>query len=569
MKLVLASVFFLEAVLFAPAQSIPIAASAPASSTAAAPGSSAILDYIQSTWTTLTHSMTDCASLADVKIDAAPVLYLPAELPTPSAVVAMQQKCKVSVLHLPRTIQKIGSLNPADLPQQGLLYLPNPYIVPGGQFNEMYGWDSYFIVLGLEADHREELAKGVVDNFLFEIEHYGGILNANRTYYLTRSQPPFLTSMIRAVYENPASFPGTAEGRAQKRAWIEHAYTLAEKDYSYWLRPEHAAGHTRLARYYDYGSGPAPEMSNVSTYYQDVIRWVVDHPGPASAGFLIKAPEHPDAAQIARLKVTSCDMSASELCARAWYGGYRLSRSFYIGDRAMRESGFDPSFRFGPFSGATEEYAPVDLNCLLYRYERDMEHFALLLDMPADAQRWNTRAAARDSAIHYYLWRPAEGVFADYDFVHHRSSNYAFIASLYPLWTGVATRNEAKQMVAKLSLFERPGGFSTSNYRSGLQWDDPYGWAPTNWIAIEGLENTGFRADALRIARHFTATIDAGFAAAGTMVEKYNVVAGNAQVNVTAGYKANQAGFGWTNAVYLKLRELIRNSTLPSASSDR
>lgn len=558
MKLTL-SIFLAFALLTAaPAQTGPAAPSAPAPD--AAHASTAILDYIQNTWTTLTRSTTDCASLADVKVTAAPVLYLPAELPTPPAVLAMEQKCKVTVLHLPRTIQKIGSLNPADLPQQGLLYLPNPYVVPGGQFNEMYGWDSYFIILGLEADHRESLAKNIVDNFLFEIEHYGGILNANRTYYLTRSQPPFLTSMIRAVYQDPDSFAHTPEGRAKKRAWLEHAYTLAQKDYSYWLRPEHAAGHTRLARYYDYGSGPVPEMSNADTYYQDVIRWVVAHPGPASAGYLIKAPEHPDSAETARLKITSCDMSSSPLCAHAWYDGYRLSRSFFVGDRAMRESGFDPSFRFGPFSGATEDYAPVDLNCLLYRYERDMEHFALLLAKPNDAQRWNARAVARDSAIHYYLWRPSQGVFSDYDFVHHRPSDYAFIASLYPLWTGVATRDEAKQIVAKLSLFERPGGLSTSNYQSGLQWDDPYGWAPTNWIAIEGLEDTGFRKDALRIARHFSATIDAGFAADGTMVEKYNVVTGDAQVNVTAGYKINQAGFGWTNGVYLKLRKVLEDS---------
>jgi alpha,alpha-trehalase len=559
MKLVLTIFLALAALTSAPAQSAPSSAGSAASPPAD------ILDYIQSTWTKLTRSMTDCGSLADVKVATTPVLYLPAELPTPPAVLAMEQKCKVNVLHLPRTIQKIGEINPASLPQQGLLYLPNAYVVPGGQFNEMYGWDSYFILLGLEANHREALAKGIVDNFLFEIEHYGGILNANRTYYLTRSQPPFLTSMIRAVYEDPASFPRTPEGRAQKRAWLEHAYTLAKKDYSYWLRPEHAAGHTRLARYYDYGSGPVPEMSNVDTYYQDVIRWVVDHPGPASAGFLIKAPEHPDAAEAARLKITSCDVGASQVCARAWYGGYRLSRSFFIGDRAMRESGFDPSFRFGPFSGATVEYAPVGLNCLLYRYERDMEHFALLLAMPKDAQRWNARAIARDSAIHSYLWRPGEGVFSDYNFVHHRPSDYAFITSLYPLWTGVATRDQAKEMVAKLSLFERPGGFSTSNYQSGLQWDDPYGWAPTNWIVIKGLEDTGFRDDALRIARHFTATIDAGFAAGGTMVEKYNVAAVSANVTVSAGYKINQVGFGWTNGVYLKLHQLIEDSTPPRA----
>ncbi len=509
--------------------------------------------------------MTDCGSFADVKVSETPVLYLPAEFPTPPAVVAMQQKCKVNVLHLPRTLDQIGDINPRELPEEGLLYLPKPYVVPGGQFNEMYGWDSYFIILGLEADHRESLAKGMVDNFLFEIEHYGGILNANRTYYLTRSQPPFLTSMIRAVYEDPASFPHTPEGRAQKRAWLEHAYTLAEKDYSYWLRPEHAAGRTGLARYFDYGTGPVPEMSNADTYYLDVIRWVVNHPGPASAGFLIKAPENPDPAEIARLKVTSCDVTVSVLCAHAWYDGYRLSYGFYKGDRAMRESGFDPSFRFGPFSGATVDYAPVGLNCLLYRYARDMEHFALLLEKPEDAQRWNMRAIARDSAIHYYLWRPSQGVFADYDFVHHRQSDYAYITSLYPLWAGVATRDEAKQIVAKLNLFERPGGLSMSNYPSGLQWDEPFGWAPTNWIAVEGLEDTGNHDDALRIARHFTATIAAGFAASGTMVEKYNVVAGNANVHVTAGYSRNQVGFGWTNAVYLKLRQLIEDATPPPA----
>lgn len=559
--LILIFFFALVAIPCAAAQS---AAAAP--NTQAAPASdphhpAAILHYIQETWTTLTRSMTDCASLADIKVHEQPVLYLPADMAIPPAVAALQQKCNVQVLHLPRTIAKIGDLNPKDLSRQGLLYLPNPYVVPGGQFNEMYGWDSYFMILGLEADHREALAKGIVDNFFFEIEQYGGILNANRTYYLTRSQPPFLTSMIRAVLEDPASFPGTPDGRAQRRAWLQNAYTVAQKDYSYWLRPEHAAGHTHLARYYDYGSGPVPEMSNVSTYYQDVIHWVVDHPSPASAGFLIKAPEHPSTAEAARLKVTSCDIDTSETCARAWYGGYRLSRSFYIGDRAMRESGFDPSFRFGPFSGATEDFAPVGLNCLLYRYERDMEHFALLLEKPDDAQKWNRRATARDTAIHYYLWRPNLGVFADYNFVLHWPSSYAFITSLYPLWAGAATHDEAKQVVARLSLFERPGGLSTSNYQSNLQWDDPYGWAPTNWIAIEGLEDTGFRDDALRIARHFSETIAAGFAASGTMVEKYNVAAGNAQVNVAAGYKVNQVGFGWTNAVYLKMHQLIEDAT--------
>jgi alpha,alpha-trehalase len=527
------------------------------------------LRYIHAAWETLTRSATDCASLVDPKVNAAPVLVLPAEMPVPADVMQAEAKCHVRVMALPRRIEKLGDVMPQSLPAQGLLYLPNPYVVPGGRFNEMYGWDSYFILLGLEADHREALARGIVDDFLFEVEHYGSVLNANRTYYLTRSQPPFLTSMIRAVYEDRSSFPATPEGRAGALAWLGHAYEVANKDYATWTRPEHKAGTTGLARYYDYGSGPVPEMADASTYYVDVIRSLVVDPSAAGNAFLIKAAEHPDEAEAARLRQTSCDMQTSTVCAHAWYGGYRLTHDFYQGDRAMRESGFDTSDRFGPFSGATHHYAPVGLNSLLYRYERDMAHFAHLLGKPEDAQRWDKRANARADAMQRYLWRPKDGIFADYDFVHARTSDYAFITSLYPLWAGVATREEADQMEAKLSLFERPGGLSTSNTNTGLQWDEPYGWAPTNWIAVAGLDALGFHADAARIAQHFDATVDAGFAADGTIREKYNVEAGNAQVSVTTGYQQNVVGFGWTNAVYLKLLEITQEPARIAANQGR
>jgi alpha,alpha-trehalase len=530
------------------------------------PNPEATLQYIHGAWDTLTRSMTDCHSLVDIKVTANPVLYMPAETPAPPEVTALLQKCNVRVIALPRRIEKLGDVRPAELTAAGLLYLPNPYVVPGGRFNEMYGWDSYFIVLGLEADHREALAKGMVDNFLFEIEHYGAVLNANRTYYLTRSQPPFLTSMIRAVYENPASFSATPAGRAQARVWLERAYTLAEKDYSTWTRPEHKAGTTGLTRYFDFANGPVPEESDDSTYYPDVIRWLLTHPEAATAGFLVKGSEHPDAAEGTRLKLTSCDIYASVVCMRAWAQGYRLSHDFYQGDRAMRESGFDPSFRFGPFDGATHHYAPVCLNSLLYRYEKDLEHFAHLLIKPEDATRWDHRAKVRDAAMQRYLWRSKDGVFADYDFYHAKTSTYAYISSLYPLWTGVATREEATQMVAKLSLFERPGGLSMSNFNSGMQWDEPFGWAPTNWVAVAGLEAMGFREDARRIAREFDATVDAGFARDGTIVEKFNVVAGSSNVQVSTGYKTNQVGFGWSNAVYLKMKEVTQNAAVASVN---
>jgi alpha,alpha-trehalase len=271
----------------------------------------------------------------------------------------------------------------------------------------------------------------------------------------------------------------------------------------------------------------------------------------------VKGSEHPDATEAAALKQSSCDVRASTVCARAWAGGYRLSKDFYLGDRAMRESGFDPSFRFGPFDAATHHYAPVCLNSLLYRDERDMQHLALLLGKPVEASQWERKAKARLAAIQRYLWRPKEGVFADYDFVHAKPSSYAYISSLYPLWAGVASREQAKQVVDQLNLFERPGGLSMSNTKSGMQWDDPYGWAPTNWIAVAGLDASGFRVDAKRIAREFDATVDKGFAQDGTIREKYNVASGDANVQVSTGYKANVIGFGWTNSVYLKMKEVM------------
>jgi alpha,alpha-trehalase len=526
------------------------------------PDPAATLAYIHDAWTTLTRSMTDCPSLVDIKVTANPILYMPAEVSAPPEVSALSEKCNVKVVSLPRRIEKLGDVRPEELPAAGLLYLPNPYVVPGGRFNEMYGWDSYFILLGLEADHHEALAKGMVDNFLFEIEHYGVVLNANRTYYLTRSQPPFLTSMIRAVYENPASFAATPAGRTEARVWLEHAYTLAEKDYSTWTRPEHKAGVTGLARYFDYGTGPVPEMADDSTYYSDVIRWLEAHPKAASGGeagapYLVKGVESPNEAESARLKLTSCDVKLSVVCMRAYADGYRLSRDFYLGDRAMRESGFDPGFRFGPFDGSTHHYAPVCLNSLLYRYERDLEHIALLLGKGTEAARWGKRAQTLNAAIHRYLWKPQQGVFADYDFEKHKSSDYAYISSLYPLWAGVASREEAKKVVAKLNLFERPGGLSMSNTDSGMQWDEPFGWAPTNWMGVAGLDAAGFRDDARRLAAKWDATVDQGFANDSTIREKYNVVSGNANVQVSAGYKTNVIGFGWTNAVYLKMKQVI------------
>lgn len=508
-----------------------------------------ILSYIHRGWDSLSRSMTDCKSLADPKVTTTPVLYLPADVPTPAAVTAMQKLCNVQVRRLPRKIAHMGDVKVSEIPREGLLYLPNRYVVPGGRFNEMYGWDSYFILLGLVHDHRSDLARGMVENFFYEIEHYGAILNANRTYYFTRSQPPFLSSMIREVYEHP-------DGKPLSKAWLAKAYSDAQKDYALWTSSIHRAGDTGLARYKDIGEGPVPEMADDSDYYPNVIRWLLAHPR-IHTDYLIEAPEHPSEAQQAELAKTSCNMAASRVCARAYADGHRLSRAFYSGDRAMRESGFDTSFRFGPFSGSTDEYAPVCLNSLLYKYERDMEHFATLLGRKEEAAEWKDRAIARRNAINKYLWDSAAGMFYDYNFVTHQRSTYNYITAFYPLWAGAASSQQAAAMERHLALFERPGGLATSDKDSGAQWDLPFGWAPTNWLAVKGLAQYGFRADTARVAKEFSQTVVENFLRDGTIREKYNVVSRSANVEVSAGYKSNAIGFGWTNGVYLEMNNLL------------
>ncbi len=533
------------------AQQAPPAASQPADLTA----------YIRSGWDSLSRSTADCKSVVDPKVNTAPVLYLPAGMPAPPAVVALQAQCGVRVEHLPRPIHALGEVRPSELSAEGLLYLPNRYVVPGGRFNEMYGWDSYFILLGLLEDNRDDLARGIVDNFFFEIEHYGALLNANRTYFLTRSQPPLLSSMIREVYEHTPPANTAPLGKA----WLEHAYAMARQDHALWTSPIHAIGSTGLARYHDLGAGPVPEMADDSSYYPDVIRWMLAHPAEGSR-YLVDGPTDPTPAQIPALARTSCDVRLSHVCARAVVDGHRLTADFYAGDRAMRESGFDTTFRFGPFSGGTENYAPVGLNSLLFKCETDLAHIATVLGKPTEARRWTAMANARSRAVNQYLWNAKAGLFFDWNRTTGQQSGYRYITTFYPLWSGLATPAQAAAVEKHVADFERSGGLATSTTDSGTQWDLPYGWAPTHWLAIAGLERYGFHADATRLATKFSATVLDNYRRDGTVREKYNVVSGSDNIAVAAGYKANVIGFGWTNGVYLRLQDLLNRPGISSGA---
>jgi alpha,alpha-trehalase len=199
----------------------------------------------------------------------------------------------------------------------------------------------------------------------------------------------------------------------------------------------------------------------------------------------------------------------------------------------------------------------VGLNSLLYRYERDLESFAKQLGKTADAERWARAAESRRAAIDKYLWHPDQGRYMDYDFVAGKASTDPYLTMFYPLWAGAASKQQAAALTKQLKLFEHKGGLAMSTRDTGAQWDAPFGWAPTNWLAAKGLQDYGFHADARRISCAFTGTVDRSLAKDGTIREKYNMVLGNANVKITAGYKANVIGFGWTNGVYLKMRALI------------
>ena len=510
-------------------------------------GLSPILDYISSGWNTLTRSLSDCGTVVDPKLNQTSVLYLPAHFSPPAVVAETQKRCHIEVKELPADITGPGQmLEPINPP--GLLYLNNNYVVPGGRFNEMYGWDSYFIVRGLLEDNRIDLARGMVENFFFEIEHYGTILNANRTYYLTRAQPPFLSSMVVAVYEAQK-----AAGH-EDRAWIEKAYRFTLKDYEMWNREPHLAGDTGLSRYFDFGNGPAPEsLKDEADTYRRIAGFFLLHPEGRNYVVDVNAMNaEPTAGFPYSLQI--CDVAHTMEkpgCEPA--RTVSLTSDYFKGDRAMRESGFDISFRFGPYGAATHHFAPVCLNSLLYKTEKDLQRMSEILGRKDDAARWQSRAEERKGRMQKYLWDAQRGLFFDYNLDQQARSTYEYITTFYPLWAGLATPEQAEAVRKNIGIFEHDGGLAMSPHDNGVQWDLPYGWAPTTLVALEGLRRYGFNDDADRVSYKFLSTVAENFRRDGAIREKYNVVTRSSESHIEAGYNQNVVGFGWTNAAFLAL----------------
>lgn len=391
-----------------------------------------------------------------------------------------------------------------------LIPLPHPYIVPGGRFGEVYYWDSYFTMLGLQAAGKMEMIENMVDNFAHLIDTVGFIPNGNRTYYLSRSQPPFFPLMVSLLAEEKG-----------EEIYLRYLPQM-RKEYDYWMdglqavRADNPAvkkvvrlqDGSVLNRYWDMRNTPRPEM------YRDDV-------------------------ETARRS----DRPAPEV--------YRHLRS-------AAESGWDFSSRWlsDPQSLAsihTTDIIPVDLNALLYNMEQTLARAYRLSGNDEQADIFFQRASQRREALLRYCWDEEAAYFMDYDFVAKENTGIYSLAALYPLYFRMVEEEGRSDGVAVQlrTRFLSPGGAVTTDNITGQQWDAPNGWAPLQWLSIQGLRHYGYEKLADSLKQNWVELNLRVYENTGKMVEKYNVM--DMSLEAGGGEYPVQDGFGWTNGVLLRL----------------
>lgn len=387
------------------------------------------------------------------------------------------------------------------------LPLPRPYVVPGGRFRELYYWDSYFTLLGLVRSGRRALAEDMVADFAHLIERYGHVPNGTRSYYLSRSQPPFFFEMVAAL--SPA---------APARAYARYLSAL-QREYAYWM-----AG----------GEGLAPGQAR-----RRVVRL-------------------PDGARLNRYwddRDTPREESYREDVLTA-QGAGRPAREVYRDLRAGAESGWDFSSRWladGRTLATIQTTAilPVDLNALLYGLEMAIAQGCTEVGDARCSTRAQAAAAARREAMNRYLWDELRGHYVDYQWQAGRRLPALTAATVVPLFVGLADPPQARRVAGQVAgrLLQR-NGLATTLVESGQQWDQPNGWAPLQWMAIAGLIRYGQPALAGEIAARWMRTVDRVYRATGKLMEKYDVTGDRPG---GGGEYPTQDGFGWTNGVMVEL----------------
>jgi len=403
-----------------------------------------------------------------------------------------------------------GALTRAPRPSRGAsseLPLTTRYVVPGGRFREMYYWDSYFTMVGLQASGREDLVADMVENFAGLIDRYGHIPNGNRTYYLSRSQPPFFAAMVELQAQ-----------REGARALTRRLPQL-EREYRFWMDGAEAlaagAAHRRVVRLRD--------GSLLNRYWDD--------------------------------QAVPRDEAYVEDLAAARDSG-RPEADVYRDLRAAAESGWDFSSRWLAdgktlSSIRTTDIAPVDLNSLLYKLELVIARGCKEAKRSDCEKKMLSNARMRRATMMRLMWDDSINAFSDYDWRNQRSMSRLTAATVFPVFAEIASESQVQRMAQTIrdSLL-MPHGLATTTEDSGQQWDAPNGWAPLQWIAVEGLRRHGEVELAAQIARRWVAENARVYCATGKLVEKYNVRDAGAGAG---GEYPVQDGFGWTNAVLIKL----------------
>jgi alpha,alpha-trehalase len=395
-----------------------------------------------------------------------------------------------------------------------LLQLPYSYIVPGGRFGEVYYWDSYFTMLGLQESGEWEMIENMIKNFSYLIQTYGHIPNGNRTYYLSRSQPPFFSLMIDLLAEKKGI-----------TVYSDYLQSL-QKEYDYWMDKTAETKHivimpdsSILNRYYDIDDKPRQE-----NYRED-------------------------------------DVLAQKVSQKAEVGSRSKVYSHFCRDlRSGSESGWDFSSRWfadgkNITTVQTTDLIPVDLNGLIYHLELTLAKGYKVVGNLKQSNIFTQKATARKKSINQYCWNEKERWYIDYNIVTHKQSNELTAAGMEPLFFRIASNRQALAVGNTLKKkFLKSGGVVTTLINTGQQWDAPNGWAPLQWMAVKGLDNYQQKALAKDIAERWIKLNVAVFKRTGKLMEKYNVE--NYAIDAQGGEYPGQDGFGWTNGVLLKMISL-------------